>query len=1102
MPTDALARQSDEAVVFISYAREDKDFVLRLAEALQLKDVRVCGDWQLVRGENYDEQLHQLQLGADVLIFVLSPDSVRSAPCRAEVDRAVEQEKRILPVVYRDLGEEEKTVAPGLALPQWTFLRQGDDFIAGVQGLVEAVNTDFDLLPQHRRLLQGAETWQRNQRSSSYLLRKDGLKRAEEWLIATGRFANKLPKPTPLQLEYIRTSQSGRTRGTRIVSAIVAGIAVVLGVLAVIALLQRNEAKRQESIAKSETEVAIAARTEAQRQEGIAKKQTQIATENLILAEKRREEAEQATETARAAQAVDLARQPGREMEALSIAVQAAGSARRKPGDPLRPTVIAGLAAALGAASYSLPLRGHTDEVESAAFSPNGRRLVTKSKDKTAKLWDTSDGRLIASFPVNTSYVASHLSADSFSCDSRWVVTAGGTEQRQNAAQIWDTRTGSPLVTLNGHNGQVNSAFFSPDSNRVVTASSDFTARIWEASSGRSLQTYSAPAGKVWGAVFYALFFANGTQLLTTHQDSQTRIWNAMNGALLDTERANAGRSPTGDRTVALSGKSCLFRNAQTSPDGTRVLGIEGKRPELHDAHTGKVIQPIYGHFGEENDSHNGDVNYLAFSPDGGRIVSASQDNTARLWNANTGKLLGVLRGHTDRVWFAAFAPDNRTVVTTSADRSARLWNTRVDRSLLTLGNQSKEVSDFDHTNDVYSVEFSPDGRTILTGHDDGYARLWDAASGRLRSTLKASGPVYRAGFSPDGSRVMVASETSVLLWDVKTTRLVATLRGTGRPDLGRRQPTDFSPKGDRLATIDKDNWMIWDTRSGQLLRHGSVHEPRSVALSPGGRQIALVNAYGGDVDLLDIKSGSSKSLVHGGSFDNFVSFSADGLRVATRCAINASQAAATDYAAQIQDTRSGKIVATFRGHSAKVLSAAFSPDGARLLTGSEDHTAQIWDSNSAEQLVTLDGHSEPVWYATFSPDGMQVLTLAGNAEAWLWDAGSGQRIAMLTGHNGTILSAAFSRDGKRIVTAGNDGSAKVYSAQTAKIAKEYVSEAFRLLRRQPREFEQVRHLEQYLMPKAVRDGVALAHPGGLAHDRQLGGEIAADERAAHLRRW
>jgi WD40 repeat protein len=252
----ASLNQPDTPIVFLSYAREDQGFVLRLTEALRLKDIEVRGDWQLVRGESYEAQLQDLQLSADTLLFVLSSDSLHSAPCRAELERADEQGKRILPVVCRDAGPLESELPKALSLPQWTFMRPSDDFITGVQELVEAINTDFDLMPEHRRLLQAAEIWQRNGRNASYLLRKDGLKRTEYWLTKTSVNATKLPKPTALQLEYIHASQSAQMRGSRMLVMVISFIAVAMTGLAIVALVQRQQARKEQRIAEQRLQLA------------------------------------------------------------------------------------------------------------------------------------------------------------------------------------------------------------------------------------------------------------------------------------------------------------------------------------------------------------------------------------------------------------------------------------------------------------------------------------------------------------------------------------------------------------------------------------------------------------------------------------------------------------------------------------------------------------------------------------------------------------------------------------------------------------------------------------------------------------------------------
>jgi hypothetical protein len=109
----ALATTPARPAIFIAYAHEDRNFVKSLTKELILNNVEVRGDWQLVQGESYETQLRELQLGTDTLVFILSPDSVRSSPCFAELKQAQEQKQRIVPVVYRDVDSVEGTLGCG-----------------------------------------------------------------------------------------------------------------------------------------------------------------------------------------------------------------------------------------------------------------------------------------------------------------------------------------------------------------------------------------------------------------------------------------------------------------------------------------------------------------------------------------------------------------------------------------------------------------------------------------------------------------------------------------------------------------------------------------------------------------------------------------------------------------------------------------------------------------------------------------------------------------------------------------------------------------------------------------------------------------------------
>ena len=370
------------------------------------------------------------------------------------------------------------------------------------------------------------------------------------------------------------------------------------------------------------------------------------------------------------------------------------------------------------------------------------------------------------------------------------------------------------------------------------------------------------------------------------------------------------GLTPPGAERLLLVGHQGPVQSACFSPDGARVVTASYDRTaRLWDAATGQELAALHG--------HEGRVESASFSPDGARIVTASWDCTARMWNAATGQELAALRGHEDRVWSARFSPDGARIVTASYDRTARIWDAATRQELAALHG---------HENWVWSACFSPDGARVVTASDDRTARLWDAATAQELAALRGhEGPVLSACFSPDGARIVTASY-------------------------------------DRTA-------RLWDAATGQEL----------VALR--GHQDAVQSAC----------------------------FSPDGARIVT---------ASDDRTARLWDAATGQELSALRGHEGPVQSACFSPDGARIVTAADDRTAWLWDAAIGQGLAALPGHEDRVWSARFSPDGARIVTASDDRTARLWDAATGRELAALRGHKGRVLSACFSPDGARIVTA------------------------------------------------------------------------------------
>ena len=252
-----------------------------------------------------------------------------------------------------------------------------------------------------------------------------------------------------------------------------------------------------------------------------------------------------------------------------------------------------------------------------------------------------------------------------------------------------------------GHKDNVNSAQFSPDGQRVVTASRDKTAQLWDAASGKAI----GEPMKHKDNVVSAQFSLDGQRVVTASYDETARLWNAASGKPIGKSMKHNG----------------FVESAQFSPDGQRVVTASyDNTARLWDAATGKPIgEPM---------KHNNVVNSAQFSPDSKRVVTASFDNTAQLWDATSGKPIGGPMKHHGTVFSAQFSPDGQLVVTASFDKTARLWDAGSSRPI---------GEPMEHKDRVNSARFSPDGQRVVTASWDNTAQVWDGASMTNKDTTE-----------------------------------------------------------------------------------------------------------------------------------------------------------------------------------------------------------------------------------------------------------------------------------------------------------------------------------------------------------------------------
>jgi WD40 repeat protein len=562
-----------------------------------------------------------------------------------------------------------------------------------------------------------------------------------------------------------------------------------------------------------------------------------------------------------------------------------------------------------------------------------------------------------------------------FSPDSRLVVTASD----DWTARVWDATSGTELAVLE-HDSWVGDARFSPDGRRIVTASGagDNTARVWDTESGKQLAELEHP-----DRVREVAFSPSGRWVATASDDGVARVW--------DWERA---------RTVAvLEGHEDRVREVAFSPDGTKVAtGSDDGTARVWDwrSEDGFVLG-----------RHSGRVYEVAFSPDGSRVVTAGGDGTARVWDWRAETATAVLRGHKGVVFDTAFDPTGTRVVTAGGDGTARVWH--VDGTPLAVLRG--------HQGSVLAAAFSPDGARVVTASDDGTGRVWRPQGGPAVAVLRGhEGALTDVAFSADGGRLVTASEDrTARLW---LTRREAVLRGHE----GSVRVVAFSPDGTRVVSASDDGTArIWDWRRERAVAVLGGHEGalNDAVVLPDGSVVTAGDD--GTARLWPPQAGPAIVLRgHRGAI-NDVAVSTDGRLIVT---------ASDDGTARVWD-RQGKAVAVLRGHDSPVLSASFSPDSTRVVTGTDDGIARVWDAGSGQELFANHDFNFSVEKVAFSPNGEWLLAAAHDVVV-LWQPAEDRSISLQ--REGSVKDAAFSPDGERVVTASFD-TARIWNLRGRELA-------------------------------------------------------------------
>lgn len=583
-----------------------------------------------------------------------------------------------------------------------------------------------------------------------------------------------------------------------------------------------------------------------------------------------------------------------------------------------------------------------------------------------------------------------------FSPDGKRIITASD----DGTARLWDL-SGKQLVEFKGHQKPIRSVSFSLDGQHIATASADGTARLWDLN-GKQLVEFKEHQGEVNSVSISP----DGKHLATAGDDGTTRLWNLSGKLLVEFERHPA-----------------LVKSVSFSPDGQHIATAGDKGTVRLWNLKGQLLQEFIGHQHQCRVMDLSDCRIMSvrFSPDGQRLVTGGYDKTIRLWDLK-GKQLKQWNSDQGAVLSISFSPDGQRLASTGDNGITHLWDLK----------QAQKLEEFRGNIEgnrpwVMSASFSPDGQHLVTGEKGGTVRLWNLNEKqqikfRANPDFNIRTIVSSVSFSPDGQHLATAAivgdesreEGPVRLWN-SSGKLLAEFKGHPRGALS----LSFSPNGQLLASAGADRIArLWNLSGKQLVEFkGHKEAVRSVSFSPNGQLLATASEDR-TARLWNLKGQQLQEFLGHTATLRSVSFSPNGQRLAT---------ASEDGTVRIWNLK-GQQLARFTGRKDGFMSLSFSPDGRYLVAGGYDGTVRLLNLKG-EQLKEFDSYQIWVMSVSVSPDGQRLATAGKNNTVRLWNL-NGQQLAEFTGHQNRVWSTSFSPDGQYLATSSHDGTVRLWPVE------------------------------------------------------------------------
>lgn len=954
----AVVPKTRASRVFISYSRKNKPFVEKLYAGLTEMGLNTWVDWKgIPLTVDWWAEIQEAIEDADGFVFVISPDSLASEICAKELQTAIDLKKRLIPILYID-PPKDSVIPDAISSHNWVFMKDESGLQEMLPKLVDSINTNYEWVQAHTRLVTRAIEWARRDKNNSLLLQGDDLQNAEHWLESAG---DSQPQPTPLQIEYIQASRRNanqRQRSVMIATLVALAVTFVLAIVsfslyldasvarkeavtqAANAEIARSTAEAAEDKAVLQAEIARTAEANAVLQAAIARMAEDKAVLQAEIAVAAQEEAVRQAQKAYAgeigANALTLV-----DIDPPLAALLALESLRISPGDTTAEEVLSLIPAFYPPLIDGIP--DPNEDVSALDWSSDGRLAVaTGGESYEIYVYDL----LGDADPILLSGHGDRIETIAWSDDGR---LASGDEY--GAIYIWNLETGEPDRILPVYQDGVTDLAWN-ERGKLASVSEDSSLIIWDA----QLQDY---------------------EVYETYESGLTSVdWNPQGGLV----------------TGAEDGSLIVWNTAFWTPDvvytdhqaGILSLDVNENGIVATGSKDGTVIvRSVYGARTQVLRGHTDWVNVVRWSDDG-KLASGSWDDTIILWDLEKSEPEITLRGHRGAIYAMDWGPGG---LLASGVRSIYIWDAGGAPAMKTYEG---------HLDWIYGLEWTPDGQ-LVSSSSDGKVFLWDAktetpaqSESNWGTSLDVSteGYIIAGGnfidfstgfvygllgydmrFSPDGRYLAGrtdAASNEIGIWEIDP------LVTAGEPvsytlsvdeDL-RVKSVTWSPDGSLIASgLDDGSILIWDFATGSVVETLNEHQEAVVSLdwNPDGRLASA--AEDGRILIWDVPAASVTMELFGvhQSLVESLDWGPDGLLASS----------SDDGRIAIWDTATGEVRATVRApYKRSINDVAWSPDGTQLAFGGNSYFVYIYNTDYAQDPCSwlVRNMTEDEWF-TFLPD-------------------------------------------------------------------------------------------------------------------------------------